>query len=425
MSSTSAHTGAAITVLTITARFPNLVQPWLVNQLIEIIRNGGDNRLLATNADRDVVPDNVREYGLAERCEYVPVERGAQARSLLGALGQRQGRRAVLRGLGRLPRVFGSRHLTIREKFGALLLLPFLGIEGIDAVHSHSEIMGSRLMAVIVALNVPLVITFHGLPPAGVEPIAPEVRQRFTALAEVILLNTQFARQQYVSLGAPEEKIRILPQGLRLGDFPFQARSLPDDGPMEVLSVGRFHPDKGQEFTISAIRQLQDRARNVVLHLVGNGPERPKLEALASETGVADRVHFYSKLSDAELRGLYQRAHVFVLASVKSRDRFHEETQGVVLQEAQASGLITIATATGGIPECIDDGVSGFLVADRSAQAIADALEHVLVHPQQWSAWQQAGREWVEQRFSVEVIGQQTWQIYQSLLAERRPGRSR
>ena len=408
-----------ITVLTLTARFPNLVQPWLVNQLLEIEANGGRNRLLATNADTDVVPDAVVRHGLIERCEYLPVGKLNQLSQLFRALVSVDGLTRVARGLGRIPRVWSCKHLTLSQKLEALLMLPHLGVNGIDVVHSHSEIMGSRALAVVAALNVPFVVTFHGLPPVGVKPISEQARRRYTQFADAILLNTRFARRQYVSLGAPEEKIRILPQGLRLADFPFAQRLPEQNEPMEVLSVGRFHPDKGQEYTIKAVALLKERGRRTVLHLVGNGPTRPILESLASDLGVAESVHFYSKLSDSELRALYAQAHVFVLASVRSTDGFHEETQGVVLQEAQASGLIVVATATGGIPECIDDGVSGFLVKDRSAEAIADRLAAVDEDRGSWASWQKEGRRWVETRFAVDAIGRKTWEIYGELLERR------
>ncbi|MEL7310236.1 MAG: glycosyltransferase family 4 protein [Pseudomonadota bacterium] len=401
-----------------TARFPNLVQPWLVNQLIEVFENGGENRLLAATADREVLPDNVRSYGLAERCEYLPASSKTLLVHLLAEMFRKRGLMRVLRGISRLPRVFMSRRLGVRQKIDAILMLPYLGLSGIDVVHSHSEMMGTRAMPIVVALGVPLVITFHGLPPVGVKPISRKERERYTAHAYAILLNTEFAKRQYVSIGASPEKIKILPQGLRMDDFPFKPREVHTGDALQVLSVGRFHPDKGQSYSLEALQILKASGHAVEWHMVGNGPDRERLEAQAVSLGVADQVHFYSKLSDTELRGLYDQAQVFVLASVRSEDGFHEETQGVVLQEAQASGLITIAASTGGIPECIDDGVSGFLVPDRSGKAIADKIAFVLEHKERWEAWQNAGRQWVESRFEVGEIGRRTWQIYQDAIGE-------
>jgi glycosyltransferase involved in cell wall biosynthesis len=121
-------------------------------------------------------------------------------------------------------------------------------------------------------------------------------------------------------------------------------------------------------------------------------------------------------LNDSELRDIYAKSHLFILPSLKSEDGFHEETQGVVLQEAQAVGLITLATKTGGIPECIDDGVSGFLVEDRSAEAIADKLSTLISESDKWSTYQKAGRKWVEDRYDIDVIGKKINAIYKSLI---------
>ncbi|MEL6870158.1 MAG: glycosyltransferase family 4 protein [Pseudomonadota bacterium] len=406
-----------MTVLTITARFPSLVQPWLVTQLIEIQRSGGENRLFAGTADTEVIPENVRKYGLDSKCEYISISRIQRLAALLKATLSISGFRAVARGLRRYARVLKSKDLSFGEKMSSLLILQHMGINGISIVHSQSEMMGSRLLPIAIALDVPMVVTFHGLPPEGVRPISARRRRAYTNVADVILLNTEFAKQQYISLGAPAKKITIVPQGLRLDDFPFTERSINNGGPVELLSVGRFHPDKGQRYTIAAIKTLIDQGRNVRLHLVGNGPNRPMLEEYAEDLGLQDFVLFYSRLTDDELRGLYRKVHVFVLASLKSKNQFHEETQGVVLQEAQASGLITIATATGGIPECIDDGRAGFLVNDRSSDELADKIAFVMDHVDQWPQWQEAGREWVETKFSVDVISKKVRAVYLNLVA--------
>jgi len=77
---------------------------------------------------------------------------------------------------------------------------------------------------------------------------------------------------------------------------------------------------------------------------------------------------------------------------------------------------------TRGIPECVDDGVSAFLVEDRSAEALADRLAHIATHPEDWGRWQRLGREWVAQHFDMDRIGQRLWDIYVELIdAEHSP----
>ena len=115
--------------------------------------------------------------------------------------------------------------------------------------------------------------------------------------------------------------------------------------------------------------------------------------------------------TDEQLLQEYREAHIFVLPSVP--DEFgghHTETQGVVIQEAQASGVIALASDTVGIPECVDDGRSAFLIPPRNPQALAEKIEWLLDHPSSWEALQRSGRAWVESRYAMDNIGRRLWE---------------
>lgn len=201
----------------------------------------------------------------------------------------------------------------------------------------------------------------------------------------------------------------MLPQGLPVDDFPFVPRAAPAVGEtLTLLTVGRFQRDKGQAYAILAIRRLRDRGMRVHWHFAGVGEDLPRLQRLARRVGVEEQVTFHIRLALEPLRALYQQCHLFVLTSVGS-DNASEgvETQGVVLQEAQASGCIPIATRVGGIPECITDGVDGRLIVDRSHRAITDAIGEMLAAGSEWPRYQQNGRRTVEQRFVADVIGRE------------------
>lgn len=403
-------------VLTITATFPSLIQPWLVNQLVQIIENGGENRILARHSETKVYNSNIDRYRLIEHALLVPDSKMGLIKINLGILFSLAGSIAFLRGIARLPRVLLAQQFTLKEKLLSFLMIPYMGLADVDVIHSHSEMAGNRFMPIIYALAKPLVITFHGLPPAGVNPITREQRGRYAKQSSFILVNTDFAKKQYVSLGADETKIRILPQGTDLEKFPFRARTFPENNTMNILTVGRFHPDKGQQYAISAIASLIKDGFKIKYRLVGNGPERERLQQLGRELEVEEHIEFFSQISDEKLQEIYDDSHIFILPSLTDKEGLHEETQGVVLQEAQASGLITIATRAGGIPECIDDGVSGFLVEDRSEDAIKRQLIDIIHMPERWVEIQLKGRQWVEEKYSIRMIGKKINRLYQSLL---------
>ena len=401
-------------VLTLTARFPSLVQPWLVNHLVEIIANGGENVVFCGSSDLDCYTDNIRRYGLDKQYYLISALHRKRTFDSLSFLIKKKD---FLWGqaLKNLLDIWRSADFSLKEKILSITYLPFVQVGRVDIIHSHSEPAGNRLLPIVKAVGAPLVVTFHGLPPVGVKPLTLAHRERYLSYASVLLVNTQFAKKQYESLGAPSEKIQIIPQGIILESFPFRVRSYHPEV-LNVLTVGRFHPDKGQEYALKAVAELIHSGVNICYRLVGNGPDRGRLEALASELNIKQFVEFYSKVSDEKLRSLYNQSEVFILPSLSSQDGFHEETQGVVLQEAQAMGLIVIATQVGGIPECIDNGVSGFLVRDRNSSEIAEAVRQLIQRADDWPSIQKAGRRWVEQRYDMKKIGVKMNALYQSLL---------
>lgn len=408
------------TILVIARYFPSRIQPWLLNQIEQIDRHGGSVWIVADTRVDETYPAKVDELGLLERTRYHPV--GPPTRVLrdiatyLFPFGERG--RAARKGL---RRILASpwRPGGTKEWVKALVRAPAFDLPGIDLAHAHSLLHGYEYLPLTKVRGVPMVLTFHGLPPKGVGiPSRGKCEALFDGLS-VALVNTEFARSQLERLGCPREKIEILPQGIRLSEHPYQPQAFPKHGPVRMLTVGRLQPDKGIAFAIRGVHALVDRGYDVDYTIVGGGPEEPELRALVDELGLGSRVHLTGRIDDAGLREQYRRAHIFVLPSLSNPLDDHTETQGVVIQEAQASGVIVTASRAGGIPECVDDGRSAFLFPDRDPEAIAATVGSVIDRPEQWPEWQSAARRWVEERFDIDRLGDRLWSLYAKLLAHR------
>ncbi|WP_026957805.1 glycosyltransferase family 4 protein [Aliagarivorans taiwanensis] len=408
---------AGISVLSITNSFPSLIQPWFVNQLVEIIHNSGENRILSIESSEQVYTDDIDKFQLLEQSASIPWISKQSLASVLQFLAAPSRWPALWRGLGAQRALGADYQPLLGNLINRLALSPFCSLDNFDVIHSHSELAAWRFLPIIAASNKPWVITFHGLPPKGVQPLSSEQRAVMAKHASVVLVNTEFAKQHYAAKGGDPAKVRILPQGLRLEDFPFEPLAVPQgDEAIQLLTVGRFHPDKGQSYALEAMQALVEQGINLRYTMIGNGPDRPRLEELATSLGLAERVSFKSGLSDSELRAAYRQAHIFILPSLRDRDGFHEETQGVVMQEAQASGALVIATRTGGIPECLVDGEAGFLIEDRSSQSLADKIRYLIENRQDWPHWQQAGRQHVESHYDIKQIGLELQAIYKQAM---------
>jgi glycosyltransferase involved in cell wall biosynthesis len=328
-----------------------------------------------------------------------------------------------------LLRLIGGGHLpwtSPRRAASLLALAPAAGREALDVIHAHSMVPGWYFTAVANALRIPFLLTFHGFTPEGVASLPPHRAKALFSSAARVVVNTRFAGSQVVEGGCPSERIVVLPQGLVLDEFPYRPSSYEPGQPVRILSVGRLEPGKGHSYALEAIAMLVARGFNLRYRIVGQGSHLAELETLTRDLGLNDRVEFCGGVFEGALLAEYAQAHLFLLPSLREQTGW-QETQGVVVQEAQASGCIVVATRTGGIPECVDDGRSAFLATERDAPGLAAAIEGVLRAPDRWSEWQQEGRTWVEERFDAAVIGSRQWEIYRHVLAEHRhgPGASR
>ena len=412
---------AGPTVLVIVAKFPNRIQPWLLNTL-EIIAEYGGSHWVVSGAEGDHPHSpKVDTLGLPPRILTLPLSDVSSARrALLGALTpwDRVGRLSR-RGLSRLlwsGRLFRG---TIKDVANRVIMSPTYSLPNIDVIHSHSMRLAYHYLEVAEALGVPQVHTFHGLLPAGVPELPSERRQQVFDRVSVFLTNTEFAKRQLESSGCPRDKIRVLPQGTVLTEFPYAPHAHDPEEPLRLLAVGRLHPDKGHRYAIEAVRMLRERGVPVQYRIAGVGPNRAELETLSRDLDVEENVTFLGGVFDEELLAEYHESDIVVLSSVANEDGSWQETQGVVLQEAQACGTLVVATSTGGIPECLDDGVSAFLVPDRDAASLADKLEWIAERRGSWTEWQRLGRAWVEERFDIRVVGQSLTDLYSELCTHR------
>jgi glycosyltransferase involved in cell wall biosynthesis len=213
-------------------------------------------------------------------------------------------------------------------------------------------------------------------------------------------------------IGLPADKLAVIPNGVELPGLPLvsplEARAelgLPPEGPV-IGALSRLDPAKGVSFLIQALAQVN----GAYLAVVGDGPERAALESLAGSLGVSSRVCWAGHRRHAPR---YLPAFdLFVQPSL------HEGLPNAVL-EAMAAGLPVVATAVGGTPEVVVDGITGILVPPHDPGALARPITRLLRDPGLRCKMGQAGRERVERCFTVEQMIQRTQALYEDVLEAR------
>jgi len=226
------------------------------------------------------------------------------------------------------------------------------------------------------ALRKPVVITARGTD-VNLIPASPLPRAmiRYAARrAAGIIAVSQALKDGLVALGVPAAKVRVLRNGVDLEMFRPLDRSdaraeFGLHGPT-LLSVGHLIERKGHDLVIGALPSLPE----VSLLIVGEGPEKPALERLASTLGVSDRVRFLGQVPHERLARIYSAASALVLAS--SREGWPN-----VLLEAMACGTPVVASNIWGNPEVVSRPEAGELMSDRTAVGVAAAVQKVLQSP--------------------------------------------
>ena len=227
---------------------------------------------------------------------------------------------------------------------------------------------------------------------SGTVAISQWTAARFRALAHSLELPEVAARVEVVPLGTDPRRFRP-----DIDAGPAQQR-FGLEGPLWLLTISRLVPHKGIDTVIAALPMLPD-----VRYAVGGvGPDRPRLEQLAEQLGVRDRVRFLGSVPEAQLPGLYRAATLYLGLSREANGQV--EGFGLSLVEAQASGVPVIASTSGGIPDAVTDGRTGVLIQPDDPTAAAVTMIGLLTDPGRRAAMGRSGRMRVEQYLNWERV---------------------
>jgi glycosyltransferase involved in cell wall biosynthesis len=302
-----------------------------------------------------------------------------------------------------------SRSFRLR---GFLALRRVIQDERIDLVHTHGD-LASNVLSRIAARTTgrPVVSHMHGLTTFRSNPVAQALYRtadNLTArLCACLIAVSESTRAGLVSQGIPERLIVNIPNGLDPPEPSPAPAQLDVGGRRVVVCVGRVEPAKGQAELIEAAVRLPE---DVAVVLVGRdvSGHQATLESRAVELGVADRVVFTGSRSDPF--AVIAAATVVVLPS-------WSEGFPMVPLEAMAMRKAVVATAVGGTPEVVVDGVTGILVPPRDVERLAAALNELLADPMRVAALGEAGFERLRDHFSAATMVERVLEVQESALA--------
>jgi glycosyltransferase involved in cell wall biosynthesis len=369
------------------------------------VRRSGPEHLL-TDAEREA---DATTHAL------VPPRRGELIAAHLRALATRPRRYLATLRLAMALRGRGARALLWQVfYFGeAVLMWRECSRRGIRHVHAHHANVASDVALLAAGLGGrgwSWSFTMHGSTEFFDvrEHRLPQKVER----ALFVVCVSDHGRSQLMSLvgTAHWDKLRVVRCGVDLSAFDVADRSR-DGAPPEILTVGRVVPVKGQALLVEAVAELARRGVDVRLTVVGDGPQLDDLRTRAERLGVGDRVAFAGAVGQDRIRDYYARADVFALPSFA-------EGLPVVLVEAMATGLPVVASRITGIPELVDEGVSGLLVVPGRGDDLTRALERLAAAaPEQRAAMGRAGRDRVAAEFDIQRTAAELRALFEQMLA--------
>jgi phosphatidylinositol alpha-mannosyltransferase len=292
------------------------------------------------------------------------------------------------------------------------LISRMLERERFDIIHHHEPFVPFLSFQILDSAKCPNVATFHAFGGFSFSYWAGRIAlDRYMGkLDERIAVSS--AARHFVSTYFPGE-YRIIPNGVDV-DFYANAKPFPEfqDGKVNLFFVGRVEPRKGAMYLLRAYARIKERHPNTRLIVAGRGPEIGDLRRFAHERRVED-VFFAGRVSDEDKARFYKTADVFVAPSTG------QESFGIVLLEAMAAGRAVVASDIHGYKRVVQRNVTGLLVEPKDPDALADAIERLIVDPARRRSLGDAGaRRAIE--FDWQHVTGELVNVYEEVIARRK-----
>lgn len=395
--------------------FPCISETFILNQITGLLELGHNVRIFAYKKAADLQKQHaeVSKYDLLNKAEYfAPIPRNRLARSLKFL-------RIFLRQIFKHPvgilKCLRFKKCSVYESLNNLFQLEPLLEKNYDIIHCQYGTIGKSMISLKEIMDVKIFTSFRGYDLTSfMNENHPSVYKELFSKGDAFLPVCDYFARKLRELGCPPERIHVHYSGIDTTKFTFRERPIDNRG-ISIFTVGRLTEKKGMEYSIKAVAKLVARYPAIQYTIAGEGSLRSALEGLIHELGMEKHIHLAGPLPSKEIKELLNNAHIFVLASVTAGNG-DQEGLPVSLKEAMATGLPVISTLHSGIPELVQDGISGFLVPERDVDALAEKCEYLIQHPQRCREMGRAGRKFVEENFEISKLNQELVALYFSSL---------
>ncbi len=402
--------------------FPSVTQTFILNQITGLLDRGHNVVIFTKRLSDDVhVHKEIDTYQLLYRTTSIGCLSDEMPRNIFFR---------IIKGGGYVLRYVWSNPLPILEalnffhhgKKAASLYLLYQTVAVLkwgqfDIIHCQFGTLGidALYFRKLGLLNGKLVVAFRGYDVTQYLQSKPGIYDSLYKKSDLFFPVSNVLENKIIDNGCPKEKIFVHHSGIDCLKFEYKNRCLLDGEPVSILTVARLTEKKGISYAIKAVARILSSGRNVMYTVVGDGKLRDDLQNLIDDLGIEKKVHLVGWKNQTDIIFYMQKAHILLAPSIVASNGDEEGIPNVI-KEAMAVGLPVVSTLHGGIPELVDNGVSGILVHERNVDELEDRLVYLIDHPEKWLEMGMRGREKVLSFFNIEKLNDTLIEKYQQLL---------
>ncbi len=306
--------------------------------------------------------------------------------------------------------------LDIADMCQAMWLAPVLVDRGVDVVHAHFGSVATTVARLVHRLTgIPYLFTAHAKDIYHESVDAKELRAKLAAADAIVTVSDFNLDHLHMAFGRDAHRVVRIYNGLPLHRFPYTP---PADRPRRIVAVGRLVEKKGFSVLVDACRILCERSEPFTCDIIGSGQEEAALRRQIDTAQLGDRVRLVGPRPQGEVIAAMQQAAAFVAPCIVGKDG-NRDGLPTVLIEAMALGTPCVSTDVTGIPELVEDGVTGLLVGQNDAAALAGALQRLLDDAGLRARLAGAARARIERDFDVAQNGAQLRSLYAQIVRSR------
>ena len=401
------------------SKFPFLTETFILNQITGLIDRGHTVHIYAGKlGNHTTIHSNIERYDLSSKTFYhggsylnIPKNPFTRVLKSVAILMNHRLSSPLLKSLN-ITR-FGRKATSLSLFYSTHLFL-HKRIDAYDIIHCHfgtNGILAAQLKHLGV-IKGKLITSFHGYDVSKYpKNNGFDVYDCLFKEGDLFLPISNRWKEQLIALGCPAEKTIVHRMGIDTRTFSFRPRTFRPSEKIYLLTVGRFVEKKGVAYSIRAVASLLHKYPQVEYRIVGDGLLRPELSRMIQGAHAGEQIKLLGWRTQEDIVKLMQEAHIFLAPSITSNTG-DQEGIPVVLMEALAQGLPVISTWHSGIPELVQDGVSGLLVPERDSDALAVKLDYLLAHHERWAPMGHAGRAYVQQFYDINSLNDQLVTLY-------------